>query len=87
MELKSNLMVNWVTFSVANYLVGNHAVAFKAIDSCKSMTENSLKEQEKNEILLYEVKLLQKQEKYSEVISLLEAQQKYFQIKFILETF
>jgi peptide alpha-N-acetyltransferase len=76
LELKSNQMVNWVTFSVANYLIGNYSVAYKAIDSCKSMTENSLKDQEKNQIILYEAKLLQKQGKYSEIVTLLESQQK-----------
>jgi peptide alpha-N-acetyltransferase len=76
LELKSNIMVNWVTFSVAHYLTGNYSLAYKAIDSCKSMQETNLKEQEKNEIILYEALLLQKQKKYNEIITLLEANQK-----------
>lgn len=77
LELRSNLMINWVTFSVANYINGNYSVAFRAIDSCKSMTENNLKEQEKTEIILYEVRIHQKQDQHKEIVTLLEAQQKY----------
>ena len=76
LELRSNIMVNWVTFSVANYLTGNFNLAYKSIDSCRSMQETNLKEQERNEILLYQALILQKQQKYTEIITLLEANQK-----------
>jgi hypothetical protein len=41
------------------------------------INENSLKDQEKNEIILYEVNILQKQKKFDELVSLLETQKKY----------
>ena len=64
--------------------MGNYSVAYKAIDSCKTMNL-ALKDQEKNEIILYESKILQKQAKFAEVVTLMEEQEQY--LKFNLDLY
>lgn len=45
----------------------------------------ALKDQEKNEIILYESKILQKQAKFAEVVTLMEEQEQY--LKFNLDLY
>lgn len=69
-DLRPGMTVNWITYSFANYLTKNYEFAFKLMDSCEKI--NTLKPQEKNEMILFQAHLLQLQNKNMESIEFLE---------------
>jgi hypothetical protein len=72
-ELKPNLLLNWATYSFANYLTGNYEYAYKLMESCLNIGDIGVKEQEKHEMLLFQVFMLEKnnqfQQAYEHLIS------------------
>lgn len=74
-DQRPGLVVNWVTYSFANYLTKNYEFAFKLLDSCEKI--NPAKPQEKNEIILFQAHILKLQNKELEGIEFLENNKKY----------
>lgn len=77
-ELKPNLVANWVTYSFACYLQKNYAFAEKIIDSAINLTtqnENN-KPAEIFELKLFKTKLKIAQEQYADAIEYLKLNEK-----------
>lgn len=68
-EMRPNMLLNWATFSFANYLTGNYEYAYKLLDSAINVAGATLKDQEKHEILLFQVRLLILQNKNEQALS------------------
>lgn len=62
LDVKPNLLVNWATYSFANYLCGEYEVAHKVLFSSQNI--GVIKEQEKNEITLFLTRLKIKTKDY-----------------------
>lgn len=81
-ELKPNLVANWVTYSFANYLNKNYLFAEKILDSAIKLTNenenNTNKAMDLFELISYKVKLMLAQENYEATIKyLLENEKSY----------
>lgn len=73
-DVKPGLVVNWVTYSFACYLMKNYEFAFKLMESCEKI--GSVKPQEKNEMVLFQTNLLVKQNKFNEALKFLQENKK-----------
>ena len=73
-EVKSTLVVNWVQYSFAEFLINNYENALKVIDIVIKIGEDTLKKTEYNEIVLYKSNIYAKLNQYQKCIELLESE-------------
>lgn len=78
LNLRSSLVVNWVSYSFANYLVGNFAFAEKVLDSAIKISSENVKGNELNELKSFKLKLILKQNNYKEALTYLIENEKDF---------
>lgn len=76
MEMKSGMMINWVTYAFANYLTHNYDFAFRLLESCLKLGAANIKDNERHEILLFQTELLIKQQKYEEGLKFVQDNEK-----------
>ena len=71
-ELKPNMIVNWVTYSFAMFLDGKYEAANRLIDSFEqNVNDNVIQKQQVHEIIIYKAEILLKLKKYEECANLL----------------
>ena len=64
-ELKPNMIVNWVTYSFAMFLDGKYEAANRLIDSFEqNVNDNVIQKQQVHEIIIYKAEILLKLKKY-----------------------
>lgn len=71
-ELKPNMIVNWVTYSFALFLDGNYEGANRIIDTFENMNDSLIQKQQLHEISVYKAEILLKLKKYEECVKFLE---------------
>lgn len=78
LNLRSSLVVNWVTYSFANYLVGSYSFAEKVLDSAIKISSENVKGNELNELKSFKLKLILKQNNFKEALAYLQENEKDF---------
>ena len=80
LELKQNLIVNWVTYSFANYLDKNYSFSEKIIDKGLEMiiSHENKKKEDVFELKNFKIRLLLQQNKYKECFEYLKQNEKDF---------
>ena len=80
LEMKSNLVVNWVTYVFASYLIENYEFSDKILDSTIRISLENIKPNELLELRQFKVRLLLKLNKPNEAISYMKENEKDFSI-------
>ena len=70
-DVKNTLVVNWITFSFSQYLLGDFNNSLEVIKMVENIDKEKLKKQELTQINLYKADLLDKLNKHDEAIKLL----------------
>jgi tetratricopeptide (TPR) repeat protein len=71
-NMRSNMLVNWTTYAFANYLLGYYDRAFTILEQCQTIGLDSIKPQEKNEIIFFQSKMLELQGHFEESLKFLQ---------------
>lgn len=70
-DMRSSLMVNWITYAFANAVNGNYVAASKLTELTMKSAEATLKKNEKHELIIFNAFLLNKMKEYEKAMQYL----------------